>query len=284
MLKVNCTLHGVLVGLALMLGSVSANAQSCEPDKVTTKYPKYAGKTVKISVSPTSPPYTYADPDNQERMVGLEVEMIEKAMACAGLKFEYLKGPWSAAMSSLFSGGSDLMIGSVNYRPDRAERADFILYYRAGHGIVVAMGNPKKLGDLETLCGANGTATIGSSSALLIEQQSKACLEKGKEKIGYQPATETEGAYRQLPLQRFDFVMDDAVTAAAHVSKKPDLEIAHTVISGILSGMIVQKGNKEMLQIVADGLAIQQRGGEITNLAKKYGFPAHLLIPIETRQ
>jgi polar amino acid transport system substrate-binding protein len=270
--------------LAISAGVAHAQEPRCEPDKVAQKYPTYAGKVVKIAATPGGPPYAFADPQNPDRMAGLEVEMIEKAMVCAGLKFEYMRGAWSGLLTALFSGSGDVMIGAVNYRPDRAERADFALYMRVGQSVIVQKGNPKKLGDLGTLCGMTASATVGGSSSQLIERQSKTCVEQGKPAIQFLPAADSDAAYRQLSNQRIDFVMDDAVTAAAHAAKQPEIEVAHTATSDILSGMVVKKGNAEMLQIVADGLKVEERDGTITTIAKKYDFPANLLIPIQTRQ
>lgn len=274
------------LGAALLaLSTYDAHAQTsqCEPDKVAQKYPAYAGKVVKIAASPGGPPYAFSDPQNPERMSGLEVEMIERAMSCAGLKFEYMKGAWSGLLSALFSGASDLMIGAVNYRPDRAERAGFILYMRVGQSIVVQKGNPKKLADMSSLCGLAGSATVGGSSSQQIERQSKACVDQGKPAIQFLPAADSDAAYRQVSNARIDFVMDDAVTATAHVQKDPGLSMAYTVTTDILSGMVVTKGNAPMVQIIADGLRVQERDGSLALLAKKYGFPSELLIPIEAR-
>lgn len=269
---------------ALSVGVAHAQTPQCEPDKVAQKYPTYAGKVVKIAATPGGPPYTYADPQSPDRLTGLEVDMIEKAMACAGLKYEYMKGAWSGLLAALFNGSSDVMIGAVNYRPDRAERADFLLYMRVGQSVVVQKGNPKKLTDAASLCGASASATVGGSSSLQIDRLSKACVEQNKPPIQFLPAADSDAAYRQVSNARIDFVMDDAVTAAAHVSKQPELALGYTVTTDILSGMVVQKGNAAMLQIITDGLKIQEREGALVPLAKKYDFPADLLVPIEARK
>jgi polar amino acid transport system substrate-binding protein len=266
----------------IMLTAACAHA-ACEPAKVGQKYPTYAGKVVKIAASPTQPPFAFTDPVNPERMSGLEAEMIEKAMSCAGLKFEYVKGAWSALLPALYSGAADVMIGAVNYRPERAERADFILYMRAGQGIVVQRGNPKKIGDMDSLCGHIGSSAAGGSPALAIESQSKVCVEQGKPAIEFLPAVDVDASYRQVVNGRVDFAMDDAPAAALRVKNEPTLEMAHTVVTQILSGFVVPKGNKEMLAIVADGLKAAEQDGTIVQLAKKYGLPAEMVIPIETR-
>lgn len=273
--------------LGALVASFTAShafAAQCEPEKAAQKYPSYAGKTVRIAASPTVAPFTFADPENPDHMTGLEVEMIEKAMACAGLKFEYFKGAWSALLPAVYSGSADVMIGTVNYRPERAEKADFILYMRAGQGIVTAKGNPKKISNMDSLCGFIGSSNAVGSPAQAIQAQSKKCVAEGKPAIDFQPSVDTDASYRQIVSGRVDFVMDDAPAAAARVKKQPELELVQTIPTDILSGMIVAKGNKEMLQIVADGLKAEQADGTLTTLAKKYEIPAEMLIPIETRQ
>ena len=176
------------------------------------------------------------------------------------------------------------MIGAVNYRKDRAEKVDFILYFRTAQGVIVPKGNPRKIAEPSTLCGTTGTATIAGSSALMIERQSEACLQQGKPAIKFMPAADSDSSYRQLPLGRFDFVMDDAVTASVHVNKDPEIEIAHTIVTDTYSGMVVRKGNDELSAIIADGLKVQESNGSVLAAAKKYGFPVGLLVPVETRK
>lgn len=274
-----------ILPLSLLLAfSVPAYAAQCEPEKVAEKYPTYAGKIVKIAASPAQPPFAFSDPANPERMAGLEVEMIEKALSCAGLKFEYLKGAWSTLLPAIFSGAADVMIGSVNYRPDRAERADFILFMRAGESVIVPKGNPKNITSMNSLCGNTGSTVIGGTSAHTIELQSKACTDQGKPGVGFQPAPAADAAYRQVINGRVDFSMDDATAAVARVGREPDLQIAHTVMTDLVSGMVVRKGNTEMMTIVADGLKVQQQDGALAEIAKKHALPPGTMIPVETRQ
>ena len=47
---------------------------------------------------------------------------------------------------------------------------------------------------------------------------------------------------------------------------------------------MVTKSNTVMLEIVADGMKVQERDGKVRALATKYGIPAELLIPVEARR
>lgn len=273
----------LLSALPFALTAQAAHAAQCEPSKVAVKYPTYAGKVIKIAASPFQPPFAFSNPQDLERMDGLEVEMIEKVMSCAGLKFQYVKGAWGALLPTLFFGSTDVMIGAVNYRPDRAARVDFILYMRAAQSIVVRRDNPRKITDNDSLCGRIGSSTLGGTPAQTIERQSRLCVRQGKPAIDFRPAAESNASYRQVVNGRVDFVVDDAAAAAIRTRKQRELAVAHTVTTGSLSGMVVANGNREMLRIVADGLQVQKRDGTLVRLANKYGIPPESLVPIVTR-
>lgn len=276
----------LLVGLASVVGAGAARAQEprCEPEKVAQKYPAYANKTVKIAASASYPPYSYSNPNDLENLTGFDVETVQAVMACAGLKFEFLKGPWPGLLSALFSGSADVMIGNVNYRADRAEKADFVLFTRDGQSVVVQKGNPKKIVEISDLCGNSGSASIGGTSALEIERQSKACVERGKPAIDFRPGADNEAGYRQLSVGRIDFEMDNSTSAARRLVTNPEFEVALTLMSGIPSGFVVTKGNEVMLQIVDDSLKVLARNGTITALLTKHGLSPDLLIPVEIRR
>lgn len=274
----------VLSSLSFASIATSAHAARCEPAKAAVKYPRYADKVIKIAASPFQPPFAFSNPKDLERMDGLEVEMIEKVMACAGLRYEYVKGAWSALLPTLFFGSTDVMIGAVNYRPDRAARVDFVLYMRAAQSIVVRRGNPARIADGDGLCGRIGSSTVGGSPAQTIARQSGTCVQRGRPAIDFRPASESNASYRQVVNGRVDFVVDDAAAAADRTRKQPELTVAYTMTTNILSGIVVGKGNREMLRIVADGLTVQQNDGTLQRLAGKYGIPPEAIVPVTTRQ
>jgi polar amino acid transport system substrate-binding protein len=273
----------LLILLAVAIGPALGQEPGCEPGKAAVKCPSNANKVVKIAVSPLQPPYAFSDPASPDRLLGLEVEMITKAMECAGLKYEFVKGAWSGLLAALFNGSTDIMIGAVNYRPDRAERADFIVYMRAGQSMEVQKGNPRKLTNPDNLCGATGSATTGSSSAMHIERLNKACLDANKPGITFLPAVDGNAAFRQVANARVDFALDDAASAGARLLKEPGIEVVYTAATDIVAGMVVTKGNAEMAKIVLDGLRVQERDGTLVALAKNYGFPTELLLPVQIR-
>ena len=87
---------------ALTVGAVSlmcaasvpsmADAPKCEPDKLATKYPSLAGKTIKIGTDGETPPYAMRDPKDFNHLIGLDTELAEATFKCIGAPIEFKFG------------------------------------------------------------------------------------------------------------------------------------------------------------------------------------------------
>lgn len=168
-----------------------AQAQNCEPAKATTKYAGLARPVVKVTASPTVPPFTFSDPATM-KLTGLETEIIEYVLNCAGVKFEYMLGNWNGGLASLFNGAADIMIGNVNYTAERAAKADFVVFMRNGTSVMVDKGNPKNIRGVDGLCGVTGAVGIASSSRRVTEDLSRTCAQKDRPPINIQLSDGTD--------------------------------------------------------------------------------------------
>lgn len=273
----------LLLGFSLMMGS-TAHAQQCEPGRAAEKYPHHAATGVKIATVTTSPPFAYANPAALTQMTGAEVEVIEATMKCAGLRFIYVKGPFSTLLQSVISGATDVMIGNVNYRPERAEVLDFVTYMRSGQSVLVPKGNPKKLHSVDDLCGMTESSTVGGVSSAEVEKQSAACRRRGRPPITYVPSVDQEAAIRELANGRVDFVMDGAITAKQRaVAHDADTEVAFTILTDLEIGPAMRKDNDEIQRAVLEGAQILERSDELKRIFAKYGLE-DFAQPVELRK
>ena len=273
-----------LLMVATLFMSGAAWAQQCEPQLAAQKYPHYASAGVKIATVTTSPPFAYADPAALDHMTGAEVEIIEAVMKCAGLNYRYVKGPFSALLQSVMSGSTDVMIGNVNYRPERAQTLDFVTYMRSGQSVLVPKGNPKHLRALDDLCGTTKSSTVGGVSSAEVAKQSAACAQRGRPPITYVPSVDQEAAMRELENGRIDFVMDGAITAKQRaLGHDSEFEIGFTILTDLVIGSTMRKDDAEMRRAVLEGTQILERDGELNRIFAKYGL-AEFAQPVALRQ
>lgn len=273
-----------LLATALAVPAPAAGQDSaCEPERAAQNFPSYANRRVRIGVNPTYPPFSYADPSDMARMTGLDIEIVEEALKCAGLRFEYVRGQTSGLYPALFSGTIDVMVGNIFIRPDRTEKAGFVLYMTNGQSLVVRKGNPRRIADTDGMCGFTATGLYVGTSAIVVQDISKRCVESGRPAVNYIAAADQEQAYRSLANERTDMVMDGSASAALRVASAEggNLEIAFTLQTGIKSGVIAPKGNAEMMRALGDGLRQLQRSGRLAALMAKYGLQPEWLIETE---
>jgi polar amino acid transport system substrate-binding protein len=279
-----CLAAPLIIGMALAAPPpASAESSACEPQKAAQNFPSYANRTVKIGANPTYPPFSYADPSDMTKMIGVDIEVVEAALDCAGLKREYVKGQTSGLYPALFSGTLDVMVGNIFIRPDRTDKAGFVLYMTNGQSLVVEKGNPKNISDADGMCGLTATGLYVGTSAMVVQDASKRCVEKGLPAITYVAAGDQEQAYRSLSNDRTDMVMDGSASAALRVASAEgnNFEIAFTLQTGVKSGLIWPKGNAEMAKALGDGLKELQRTGQLGAIMKKYGLRPDWLIEVE---
>lgn len=272
--------------LGLMASSfLCAASAECQPDKATEKYPRSAARVVKVASTTSTLPFAYSDPANLDRLTGIEVDMIDFALRqCAGLRYEFLKGPFSSLIQTVMSGSSDVMIGNVNYTRQRAETVDFIAYMRSGQTVIVQHGNPGRLNGLDDLCGRTASSTVGGVSNAEVERQSAACVARGRPGITYIPAVDQEAAVRALANKRIDFVMDGSISAKQRVASHPhDASIGFTIVTDLIIGPVVRKDNEELRRAVLEGLQVLERSGRLKDLLAKYDL-TDFAQPVELRR
>jgi polar amino acid transport system substrate-binding protein len=278
-------LMAIFFALACVIGFTATHALAgCEPQRAAEKYPQFANRAVKIATPTTTPPFAFSNPSDLEQMTGIEIEIMEYVMQCAGLRYEYVKGPFSSLIQSVMSGATDVMIGNVNYRPERAEKLDFVVYMRSGQSIIVPKGNPKSLRSVDNLCGMTASSTVGGVSAAEVERQSAACVARGKSPIRYVPSVDQEAAVRQLTNDRIDFVMDGSISAKMRAqADNRGLEIGFTILTDLVIGPAVKKDNDEVRGAVLEGMQELERDGRLKELLAKYDL-REFAQPVELRR
>lgn len=267
--------------LVVMSGLVSMTAvanAACEPEKAAQKYPTFAGKAVKIAISPLYAPFAYSE-TGSDKLIGGDVEISEAALACVGLKSEYVKGVFTSLLPTVLNGQTDIINANLFYTEERAKNVDFVVYMKAGAALVVPKGNEHKVKSMDDLCGLTTSAVMGSFSQKALEEQSQKCVAAGKTALNIIVATETDAAVRGLMNKRIDFLLDNAGAAVVRVKDDPnDLEIAFTQERDVKVGVAAKKGNDEILQAYLDGLKEIYQNGTTAKILAKYGMDGSLAI------
>ena len=253
--------------------SVAARADEvkpCEPDKVATRYPGLAGKTVRIGEDGVSLPFNFRDPNNPEQIIGSDADLARAVFKCIGVPVEFVTGVWSGLLPAVAGGRIDLMWDVLYYTPERAKMVDFVLYSTMADRAIIHKGNPKNLHSLDDLCGTKALAGLGTVEIVLLQTISDKCVAAGKPAMELNTFQDRSQAWQLIETERVDVMLSNAVMATAIAEQKPLLEAGFSFLPDIKVGVAVAKGKSELEQALADGIAATQASGEMKKIYEQY--------------
>ncbi len=261
----------------------SAADAKCEPAALAKKYPSLVGKTIKVAQDGEGPPYTFRDPENFDKLIGLDAELVRATFTCIGAPFEFKTGKWSGLLPSVIAGQADVMWSNLYYTPTRAEQVDFVTYLLAATRGMVHKGNPKNIHSLDDACGVRAAAGLGTVEEAMFRGLSDKCVAAGKKPIELVTYPDRPSGIRMVQNDRADLLMGDAGGLAFFIKQYPnELESGYTIVTNYKVGPGINKSTPELRQAVFDAMQILQADGTQKALMVKYGVDPELQQPVET--
>jgi polar amino acid transport system substrate-binding protein len=265
---------------APLSGAFAADAPKCEPDKLATKYPSLAHKTLRAGEDGESPPYSMRDPKDFARITGVDGDLIRAAAKCIGMPVEFKTGAWSGLLPAVIADQSDVM-WYLYYTPERAKQVDFVVYLQAGTGALVKKGNPKGITGLETACGATATAGLGTVEEASFREQSKKCQAAGKAAIDILTYPDIPSGTRLIQNGRADVMMSDLALIDKLAADNPQVfERGFKIISDYKIGPAVKKGNADLVNALYDAMRVLHDDGTEKQVLDTYKIDPALMLPI----
>lgn len=260
-----------LTAAVLALGLQVAAAQAeCDPGAAATKYPALAGKTVIIGQDGESPPFSFRDPNDFEKIIGLDADLARAVFDCVGVKTEFQLGSWSGLIPAAMNGQIDLMWDTLLYTPERAQKLDFIAYMHASTGGLVVAGNPKGIKSLDDICGLKANANLGTTQEAMLRAQAQKCVESGRPDVEIITSTDMPSGLRLLDSGRADITLTNRFLADRRAAENPKLEVAFGIITDAIIAAGTAKGNTDLANAVRDGLTEVRASGAMKEIYAKY--------------
>ena len=274
-----------ITGLALILlvaGQALAAEGKCEPQALAAKYPTLVGKTIRVAQSGEGAPFTFRDPEEFDKLIGLDADLVRATFACIGVPFEFKTGGWSGLLPSVIAGQSDLMWSNLYYTPARAEQVDFVTYLLAATGGMVKKGNPKNIHSLDEACGVRAAAGLGTVEEAMFRGVSDKCVAAGKPAVELVTYADRPSGIRMVQNDRADLLMGDLGSMDYTIAQLPnELERGYMMLTDYKVGPGISKSMPELRQAVFDSLQIIQAEGTMKKLMIKYNVDPTLQRPVQ---
>lgn len=211
-----------------------------------------------------SSPYGFQDPKTRE-YVGYDVDMCKAIAKHLGLKMEHKPLSTEARIPEVKMGRVDMVAGAVAYLPARAQEVDFSLQYLQGNIkiLVEKSSGIKTLADLagKKVCASSGSSSAAIAAKVLTKSEILTFQTISQCYLGMQSNKVQGMTAGELVLLRFKNDSDK--------TDSPMVLIAEPIFTERI-GVVVNKGNPELLKAIDGAIQEIDKSGELTQIYDKW--------------
>jgi L-cystine transport system substrate-binding protein len=214
----------------------------------------------KIGTEGTYAPFTFHDASG--KLVGFDVEIGQAVAAKIGVKAEFLEGKWDGLIAGLDAKRYDAVINQVGITEARKQKYDFSEPYIASKAVLIVRQDNSDIKGFADLKGKKSAQSLSSNFGKIAQQS-------GAELVG------TDGFDQSIQLvltRRADATINDSLSFLDFKKQKPDapVKIAAQQDNADYSGIIIRKGEPELLSAINKALADIKADGTYQKISDKY--------------
>ncbi|MCD7109295.1 amino acid ABC transporter substrate-binding protein [Rhizobium sp. DKSPLA3] len=215
---------------------------------------------LKIGTEGTYAPFTFHDASG--KLVGFDVEIGEAVAAKLGVKAQFIEGKWDGLIAGIDAGRYDAVINQVGITEARKQKYDFSEPYIASKAVLIVRQDNDDIKGFADLKGKTSAQSLSSNFGKIAQAA-------GAELVG------TDGFDQSIQLvltRRADATVNDSLSFLDFKKQKPDapVKIAAEQDNADYSGIIIRKGEPELLAAINKALADIKADGTYKTIADRY--------------
>ena len=215
-----------------------------------------------VGTEGTWSPYTYHD-DNDE-LVGFEVEVAKYIADYIGVDVQFSETVWSSMFASLDAGQIDIVVNGVSYSEERALKYDFSEPYNYSQYAILTLADNDEINSLEDAKGKTAANDPTSSIGKFAEESGAVLDEVG----------EAAQAISEVKNGRADLTFSPVTVFADYLKNHPEDADKFKVIVVTdpepSAYVPVVKGNEALVSVINEALDQAKEDGTLSELALKY--------------
>lgn len=249
-----------------MAGVVSMTLLAgCGSDKAANNSSS-AGKKIVVGLDDNFPPMGFKDENNE--IVGFDVDLAKEATKRLGREVEFKAIDWSSKEAELKSGRVDVLWNGLDITEKRKENMLFSEPYMDNRQIIFVKKGTQDITDEKSLAGkVVGTQSAGTAEEYM--DKSDFFKTQVKEVKKY---SDYVSAFMDLENGRLDAVVGDEITGRYYMSKHADTIEAVDVAVGDVStfGIAFAKDNKALRDEVQKVMDEMKADGTMAKISEKW--------------
>ena len=215
-----------------------------------------------VAMEGTWAPWTYHDDNND--LVGYDVEVAQNIAEKLGVEVEFVEGAWDGLLAGLDAGRYDIMVNGVGVTDERAEKYNFSTPYAYNKTAVIVRGDYDEISSMEDLKGKKTANTISSTYAAQAEAYGATVT----------PVDDLNQTIELLLSNRIDATLNAEVVFNDYKKEHPEADVKIATYSDQVEEIAIpiRKGDDTvtLLEAVNDALDEMAKDGTLTELSEKY--------------
>ena len=215
-----------------------------------------------VAMEGTWAPWTYHDED--DNLVGYDVEVAQNIAEKLGVEVEFIEGAWDGLLAGLDAGRYDIMVNGVGVTKERAEKYNFSTPYAYNKTAVIVRGDYDEISSMEDLKGKKTANTISSTYAAQAEAY-------GATVTGVDDLNQT---IELLLSKRIDATLNAEVVFNDYKKEHPEADVKIATYSDQVEEIAIpiRKGDDTVTLLDAANNALDEmaKDGTLTELSEKY--------------
>lgn len=183
-------------------------------------------------------PYEYYE--NSE-VVGVDVDIAREIAKEMGKTLVIKDIAFDSIINEVKTGKADFGAAGISYSEERAKNVDFSINYAVSKQVVIVK-NDSSITDINSIGNKKIAVQIGSvADTFVTDEYDEATIVRQKKYLA---------AIEDLKVGKVDCVVMDELPAKEIVNSNTGIKILNGALTNDSYGMVVKKGNKELLEVI----------------------------------
>ena len=209
------------------------------------------------------------------QVTGFDYDLAQELAKHMGVRLSFTNHDFNSIVPALRSGQYDLVMSAMSDTRQREKQVDFIDYFLAGSGILVAKGNPAHIYGLGDLCGRTVDLQGATSQEILVKMQSDKCKGVHLGPINILSYKTDDEAFKQIASGKSVAHISD-FPVVAYIAKTYDggkrFDIIGKQFGVVPYGIAVAKNKRALRDSVQAALVKMVADGSYDRILKKWGL------------
>jgi len=208
-------------------------------------------------------PYEFQDPQNPDKIVGFEVDIVEAIGKILGRPTQFVQNQWDGLIPGLERGNYDMVVSGLEITADRSQVINFSLPYYVTYEQLAVRSDENDIQSLDNCVGKKVGTLKASLAQRILEERNDLQVLSYDGQIN---------AYEDLLNGRLDAVLMDHIIALYNVVPLPKLKMVGNPIARLEYGIGFRKNDEALRDQVNAALEQMISSGELRRILENWNI------------